>query len=222
MPDYQNGKIYKIYSYENDEVYYGSTCDTLSRRIVGHRTNYKKYKEGKGNYITSFKILELTSAKIELVENYPCNTKEELLQREGYYIRTYDCVNKRIAGRTQQEYKKEYYEQNKEYITEYHKKWYDENTEQVKEYYNENKEQILEHKKEYYQQNKEQILEKVKEYYQQNKEQRNEKHKEWKNKNKEHLKEYYQQNKDKINEKRRARNKQKKEQLLMLKEDIKV
>lgn len=161
MPNYSKSKIYKIYSYENDDVYYGSTVDTLSRRMTGHRTHYKMYKEGKMNYLTSFKILELTSCKIELVENYPCNSKEELLQREGFYIRNNDCVNKIIAGRT----KKEYYETNIDKIKIYQK-------EVNKEYHEQNKDKIKEQKKEYYEENKEYKKQQSKAYYEQNKEYR--------------------------------------------------
>ena len=104
MPNYQNGKIYKIFNYDNDDVYYGSTIETLSRRMSKHRANLKSYKQGKYHYTTSFKILEVPSATIELVEYCPCNTKEELLQREQYYIKNNDCVNKIIPLRTKQEY----------------------------------------------------------------------------------------------------------------------
>jgi hypothetical protein len=174
-PNYQNGKIYKIYSYENDDVYYGSTIETLSARMTKHRASLKKYKEEKGNYVTSFKILELTSAKIELVENYPCNSREELLKQEGYYIRNNNCVNKIIPDRK----KKEYYHQNKEHIKEQQKGYYEQNKEerkeQNKEYRKQKKEQIKEQRKEYdknyYQQNIEQIKEYNKEYYQRKKEQ---------------------------------------------------
>ena len=121
MPDYSKAKIYKIYSYENDDVYYGSTCETLSQRMTRHRSYLKSYKEGKGKYITSIQILEFESAKIELVENYPCNSKEELLQREGYYIRNNNCVNKYIPDRTKKEYNKAYREANNEKYTEYQK-----------------------------------------------------------------------------------------------------
>ena len=158
MPDYQHAKIYKIFSYENDEVYYGSTIDTLSRRMTGHRTMYKKYKEGKSNNnYTSFKIIELTSAKIELVENYPCNSKEELLQREGYYIKNNNCVNKNIPGRTP----KEYCEENKEQRKEYNKVYYEQNKEHKKEYrkkYGEaNKEKHKKYMKEYHQRKKKEL-----------------------------------------------------------------
>jgi len=116
MLDYSKAKIYKIYSYENDDVYYGSTCETLSLRMARHRGHLKDYKNGKGKYITSFKILEFESAIIELVENYPCNSKEELLQREGFYIRNNNCVNKVIPDRTKKEYDIMYRENNKEKI----------------------------------------------------------------------------------------------------------
>ena len=152
MPNYQNGKIYKIYSYENDDVYYGSTVKALSLRMAHHKSQMKKYKEGKKNYISSFKILELTSAKIELVENYPCNSKEELLQREGFYIRSNDCINKVIPCRTI----KEYYEDNKD---------------KKKIYYQENIEHIQEQKKNYYKQNGDEIKKKRREKYALQKEQ---------------------------------------------------
>jgi hypothetical protein len=103
--------------------------------------------------------LELTSAKIELVENCPCNSKEELLQREGYYIRNNNCVNKFIPDRT----RKEYLETNKEKLKEYHKK-YDET----------NKERIAERKKNYSETNKEKLKEYHKKYYQQKKEEKKE------------------------------------------------
>ena len=195
-PNYQNGKIYKIYSYENDDVYYGSTVETLSMRMAHHKTHLKLYKEGKYGYLTSFKILELTSAKIELVENYSCNSREELLQREGYYIRNNNCVNKIIAGRTVKEWRND----NKEQIKEYKKEWNNDNKEHIQEYCQQNKEKIKEQSKEWRNDNKENIQKYKKEYYEQNKEQ-------IKEQRKEHQKEYRQQQK---------------EQKLMLKEDNKV
>ena len=39
--------------------------------------------------------------KIELIENYPCDSKEELLAKEGYYIRTMKpSLNRNVAGRS--------------------------------------------------------------------------------------------------------------------------
>ena len=56
----------------------------------------------------------MEDCKIELIELCPCNSKEELLRREGDIIQSIPCVNKQIAGRTRKEYSqtprcKEYY-----------------------------------------------------------------------------------------------------------------
>ena len=47
---------------------------------------------------------------IELFENFPCNSKEELNKKEGQVIREIGTINKQTAGRTN----KEWYEDNKE------------------------------------------------------------------------------------------------------------
>ena len=146
MPNYANGKIYKIWSPSHlDDIYIGSTCVPLSHRMSKHRCLYKRYKEGKTNYTTSFKILEYGDARIELIENVECKCKEELIAREGYYIRSLDCVNKYIPDRTEKEYRED------------------------------NKERIAQCKKEWYEKNRELTLHRAKEYREKNKEKRNEK-----------------------------------------------
>ena len=67
MPNYQNGKIYRLYSLEGDVQYIGSTTQLLSQRLGGHIRDYKKYKLDKKKYITSFKVLEYSDYKIELI-----------------------------------------------------------------------------------------------------------------------------------------------------------
>jgi hypothetical protein len=159
MPDYQNGKIYKIVNYDNDDVYIGSTIEpTLARRLAKHVGNYKSYSNGKYHYVTSFKVIETGNYDIQLIELYPCNSKMELHAREGYWIKQMDCVNKVIPGRTVKEYGEEYREKNKDIIRE-NKKRYNE----------ENKEVIREKKKKYRKQNEEIIRKKKKDYYENNK-----------------------------------------------------
>ena len=75
-------------------IYIGSTCKELGERFKGHKQSFKQYKKGVGKFITSFPLLEDIDAKIELIENYPCNTKYELWNREKEYINMSDCVNK--------------------------------------------------------------------------------------------------------------------------------
>jgi len=101
MPDYKNGKIYKIVNDENDDVYYGSTSAImLSKRFGDHKRDYRCYLNGKGHFRTSFNIVKYESCKIILVENFPCNSKYELEARERYYIENYNCVNIRKPAKT--------------------------------------------------------------------------------------------------------------------------
>ena len=146
MPNYANGKIYKIWSLSTDKIYVGSTVEPLSKRMTKHRHCYKKYKEGKKLLTTSSKIFEHGDAKIELIEKCPCKCKEELVAREGYYIRALDCVNKRIEDRNWKEYGREYRKLNKDKITQYCRA---------------NRDKRLQYNKQYRQANKERNKEKV-------------------------------------------------------------
>ena len=114
MPDYKNGKIYKIVCNITGKVYIGSTTQTLSRRLTGHRANYKCFEEGKPNVVTSYQVLEQGNYDIVLIENVSCESKEELHRRERHFIETLVCVNKLIPTRT----KKEFFEAYKEEINE--------------------------------------------------------------------------------------------------------
>ena len=130
---YKNGKIYKIVSDDLIGVcYIGSTVQSLSNRMAGHRSTYKCYLKGMGNNMSSYELLKTGNAIIYLIEDYPCASKNELLRREGELIRQYrfdptcDMVcNRAIAGRTRKEYrqdnkvklnlqKKQYHQDNKE------------------------------------------------------------------------------------------------------------
>ena len=150
------GKIYMIKSKQTDKVYIGSTIKTLNIRFRGHKT----LKD-----CTSQEILKYSDAKIELIECYECENKEQLTRREGEYIKKYNCVNERIAGRTRQEH----YQENKEELLQKKKEYREKNkeviNEKAKEYYQENKEVINEKKKDHYQENREEVLKKAKEKF---------------------------------------------------------
>ena len=106
--NYQNGKIYKIIDVGYTKCCYGSTTEHLSLRLARHRAWYRHYKAGRSKMrCTSYDLfdeLDVGNCKIELVELYPCNSREELLRREGYYIKENTCVNKVVAGRSRAEY----------------------------------------------------------------------------------------------------------------------
>lgn len=178
MNKYQTqAKIYAIRSYQTEEIYIGSTCDTLSKRFYSHKIKFKQFQNGKANYITSFKMLEYADAYIELLENCPCNDKNELTRREGELIRVNAyCVNKNIAGRTI----KQYYQDNAEVIKAKTKQYYQANIEHIKDYHKQyqqvNVEKIKEQTKQYYQANAEKIKERTKQYRQDNADKIKQKH----------------------------------------------
>jgi hypothetical protein len=155
MPDYQQGKIYCIRSHQTEQIYIGSTTQTLVRRLAKHKCEPTSSKL----------ILQYQDAYIELIELFPCNSKEELNKKEGEHIRANNCVNKVVAGRTIIQY----YQDNKEQLNEVGKKYYQENKEQVKEYRQKNKEKKKEYDKQYREQNKEQIKQSQRQYYLKNK-----------------------------------------------------
>ena len=132
---YSNGKIYKIKSNQTEKFYIGSTINDLKLRLIQHKTHYKCFQEGKRNFVASFEIIIFNDVSIELIEKFSCNSKKELLKREGEIIKQYlqdgNILNKNIAGRSDKEYR----EQNKDKINEYMKAY-------MKVYYNKNKDKI--------------------------------------------------------------------------------
>ena len=105
MRDYSEGKIYKILNTIDDEIYVGSTMEKLSTRMKQHRSctkhgsNYKIYQHMRDIGVDKFYI--------KLIENCPCSSIEELLRKEGEWIRKIGTLNKIISGRSEAEYWKE-------------------------------------------------------------------------------------------------------------------
>ena len=148
MPNYQNSKIYRLVNDELNLTYYGSTTQSLSKRLNGHNETNNKCKS-KLLYVNNYKPI------IVLVENYPCSSKEELLKRERYYIENNECVNGVVPYISKIEYiekRKKYYQDNRE-----------EKIEKVKQYKLKNKEKFLEYSKQYYDDNKATLCDKNKE-----------------------------------------------------------
>ena len=107
--DYKNGKIYTIRSHQTDKIYIGSTTQPLSKRFHCHKGRYIISLSRKTNYITSFEIIKYGDAYIELLEEFPCETKDQLHKREGECIRNEpNCVNKFVPGRTTKQYREEH------------------------------------------------------------------------------------------------------------------
>lgn len=139
MGEYLQSIIYKLYSPSHPDVnpYYGSSKNSLYRRRENHKIDYKRGKKS-----TAFLILCYDDWVMEVVENFSCETVEQLRQREGWWISNHPCVNKRNPGtgtgatwREQNDmssYYKQYYEKNKEQLKQNAKQRYEENKEQCK------------------------------------------------------------------------------------------
>ena len=55
---YQKGKIYQVVCNVTGKCYIGSTRQTLSARLSGHRDNYNKYLKGGKAFCKSYHIIE--------------------------------------------------------------------------------------------------------------------------------------------------------------------
>lgn len=157
---YQSGKIYCIRNSIDDDIYIGSTCTPLSQRMVKHRSEAKRRPNVMPLYA---KMNEhgIEHFYIELLEDCPCETKEQLNKREGELIRQLGGLNKRIAGRD-------------------HKEWYNDNLEHRKKYLEENRERLLQKHREYNEKHREEIRVKDKARYDANKKEIYERAKAWK------------------------------------------
>ena len=160
MPDYQNSKIYKLVSNKTSDIYIGSCLMRLSTRLSCHKC--KSNKCVSRNLFTEDAIITIV-----LIENFACNTKNELKARELHHITTNNCINVNkpfvcdIPFGDGKAYKKEYYQANAEQLNEKQKEYYHANTEQrieyQKEYYHANTEQLIEYQQKYRETHKEHI-----------------------------------------------------------------
>ena len=91
MVNYQNGKIYFIEpmcDHEENEIYVGSTTKQyLSQRTDTHRSDFKRWKNEKARFVSSFSLFDkygIENCEIVLLENCPVDTKDELFLRERH------------------------------------------------------------------------------------------------------------------------------------------
>jgi len=98
-------KYAKIYQIVNNkgERYIGSTTRIyLCQRMAEHQYSYSQVNKGnkKINGCSSSKVLYDDSARIELIQKFPCANKQELYEREQFYLDSMkDIVNVKRAIR---------------------------------------------------------------------------------------------------------------------------
>jgi hypothetical protein len=112
MPDYSKSKIYEIICNLTKERYIGSTIQALSMRLCGHRTDR--------NMCKSKQIIERGDYYINLLEDYSCENKEQLLKKEREWFDNLECINAyrpiRIDDDIHDMRQKKYYDKNRDNI----------------------------------------------------------------------------------------------------------
>lgn len=101
--------IYKIVSKQTNKIYIGSTTQSLNKRFIRHKSDYKLQK----NKIGSFEVLQFDDAEIILIEEYEDISKDDLLFFEQHYFDLYkdDICNIRkpiLSKEERKQYLKDY------------------------------------------------------------------------------------------------------------------
>lgn len=138
MTDYSTGKVYLLYIPGLEEYgYVGSTVEELGRRLSEHKTTAKSDKV-RYKFASACLFEEGNEVCIKLLEEYPCETKQQLLERERYWLDQYpEAVNKNPPILCEEERKErekashwKAYEKNKEHNLAKHREWLAANKEQ--------------------------------------------------------------------------------------------
>ena len=103
--DYKNSKIYKLQC-DDGHFYIGSTVSTLVKRFCSHKSRAKKNPD-----IRVYKHIDgkWDSVRIVLIEEFPCENKNQLVRKEDEHIRLHRedalCLNMRTAFRSDEDLK---------------------------------------------------------------------------------------------------------------------
>jgi hypothetical protein len=125
MPNYLNSKIYRLVCNKTGRTYIGSTTISLASRLSHHKKVFNTNKS-----CSSRAVLEYGDYSIILIEDFPCERKEQLFKRERFYIDSIDCCNKQLPTRT----KAEWYNDNKYRLIKNQIVWNNNNKDKLKKY----------------------------------------------------------------------------------------
>ena len=94
---YARGKVYALCNSQTHDVYVGSTTPSLAERLRWHLSASKRCE---GNVQRLIHAIGPSHFEITLLQEYPCNTIEELRAREAVWVRRMGSINQNIPGRT--------------------------------------------------------------------------------------------------------------------------
>ena len=108
--DYSKSKIYCIRNTINDDIYIGSTCQSLSQRMAQHRLDKRKERnQNRRIYKMMNEVDDDNLFYIELIEDCSCENLNQLRKREGEIIRE---MNPQLNMQVECRNNREYYEDN--------------------------------------------------------------------------------------------------------------
>jgi hypothetical protein len=205
---YQRGKIYSMTG-DDGHYYIGSTTMSLTDRFRHHKEFSKTHDTRVYEYCKRVGWKNIT---MELLEDYPCDSSEELHEREEYHLAPVRedplCLNTIRAFLTPEARKMartKYYEENREQITAY-QGWYSE----------ENADRIAAYQASYKASHRKELAEKQRAYAKEHKEELRITQKEYRNSHKEEVKAYFkkyaEENKEAVAARKRAWAQRKKEE----------
>ena len=137
--DYSKNVIYGIFSNaDNSCVYVGHTTNFIKRK-QHHKSDCNNEKSEKYIYKLYKSIRDnggWDDYTMRLIEEYPCNTSQEALEREFYNFEKYSpSFNSNVPIISDyKEYYKEYKIANRDKILQHKKKYRDTNKEKIREY----------------------------------------------------------------------------------------
>jgi hypothetical protein len=175
--NFNKGKIYRIQC-NDDRFYIGSTTQILSQRLHHHK---QLSKTDNTIFYQHMRKLGWENATIVLIENYPCDTSQELHQQEDIHIAQHIdnplCLNQNrafLSDERRQEEMKEYTEEHRQDANERAKQYRMDHYEDVKKkeetYRQTHRKELLEKQRIYAAEHKESIGEYRKKYLQDHKE----------------------------------------------------
>ena len=103
-------KIYKIYCETTNNVYIGKTRNSIKKRLIQHKSDYRKQRR----YCSSWKIFKNNNYYYCIVEDNI--SKENINIKERFYVdNTPNCINDRTPYITREERKEKQIKYKKNY-----------------------------------------------------------------------------------------------------------
>ena len=130
----KDGKVYQLINMLTNEIYVGSTFQSLHKRHHQRKLNYERWlKSEKSIFSHNHKLFSniyeygWECFRLELLENVKVKSKDELFAIEGQWIRKLDTYKNGLNGKIQNRSKKQYNKECKDKIAIYNKQYKDKN-----------------------------------------------------------------------------------------------